>query len=452
MKTYKHIFEEMLKEENIRQCFIEAARRKTNRPEIARVLEEESLQKHIKILQTLLQEEKFRPPEHKKKLINEYTCGKIRTIIKPVYLYEQVVHHCIVKQLQPIILHGLYEHALGSIPGRGCHSGKKTMEKWLRSYKGKKFYILKTDVFHCFDTESIAVIEEKLKAVIKDEKFVRLCMIVLESEAHEPVEKDWINPNEWEDEELLCGLPLGFVTSQWFTQLNFKKLDHKITEDWRKEYAVDKNMRYADDIVVLGRNKRKLHKLRIKMDEYLHEEMQQKLKDNWQVFRFEYKDKRTGKVRGRALDFMGFVFHYNRTTLRKAILKRSTRKAHKISKKEKVNWYDASCMLSSVGWYTHTDTYDYYLKYIKPYVNIQRLKKIVSKHAKKGVQNGVRMVSGGKYGKAGGVGHAVQPVSGISEKEYQRNNTDGRNRNGNNIQLSGAHNVTERICSISGGT
>lgn len=41
MKTYKHIFEELLKEENITQCFHDAAKRKTTRPEVDRVLKEE---------------------------------------------------------------------------------------------------------------------------------------------------------------------------------------------------------------------------------------------------------------------------------------------------------------------------------------------------------------------------------------------------------------------------
>lgn len=423
MKTYKHIFDEMLKEENITQCFYDAAKHKTTRPEVARVLKKERefgndkseaqcLKEHVKELKKILQEEKYQPPDHKKQLINEYSCGKVREIIKPKYKYEQVVHHCIVKQLQPIVLHGLYEHAMGSIPKKGCHSGKKQIEKWIRAYKGKKFYILKADVRHCFDTEDVNVIEEKLKRIIKDEKFVRLCSVVMEHEATRKTpefDKDWIREEKWENIEFLSGLPLGFVTSQWFTQLNYKEFDHKIMEAWKKLGGVDHYVRYADDIVVFGRNKKKLHKLREIMAEYLKNEMHQKIKYNWQVFRFEYPDKkaspiidkRTGrekvKTRGRALDFMGFVFHYNRTTLRKSILKRSARKARKLSKKEKVNWYDATSMLSSMGWYTHTDTYDFYKEQIKPYVNIKKLKKIVSKHSKKGVKNDVRMVSGRKH-------------------------------------------------------
>lgn len=206
----------------------------------------------------------------------------------------------------------------------------------------------------------------------------------------------------------------------------------------RSILAVDHSIRYADDIVAFGRNKKKLHRLKDVMSEYMKNEMHQKIKYNWQVFRFEYPDrkappvidKKTGKekpkTRGRALDFMGFVFHYNRTTLRKSILKRATKKAHRIAKKEKVNWYDASAMLASMGWFTHTDTYGFYEDHIKPYVNIKQLKKKVSKHSKKGVKNNdVRMVSVRKYGQADRVGHDIKPDSGLSAKEHRRADQEG---------------------------
>lgn len=314
MKTYKHIFEELLKEENITQCFHDAAKRKTTRPEVARVLKEERevgndrpepqcLQEHVKALQKMLEEETYQPPEHKKMLINEYSCGKVR---------------------------------------------------------------------------------------------------------------------------------------EMFTQLNYKELDHKIVEEWKELGGVDHSIRYADDIVAFGRNKKKLHRLKDVMSEYMKNEMHQKIKYNWQVFRFEYPDRKAPpvidkktekekpKTRGRALDFMGFVFHYNRTTLRKSILKRATKKAHRIAKKEKVNWYDASAMLASMGWFTHTDTYGFYEDHIKPYVNIKQLKKKVSKHSKKGVKNNdVRMVSVRKYGQADRVGHDIKPDSGLSAKEHRRADQEG---------------------------
>ena len=78
--------------------------------------------------------------------------------------------------------------------------------------------------------------------MIKDERFVRLCSTVMEHEATmKPPEfdREWIEDEQWKDTEFLSGLPLGFVTSQWFTQLNYKELDHKIVEEWKELGGVD---------------------------------------------------------------------------------------------------------------------------------------------------------------------------------------------------------------------
>lgn len=450
MKTYKHLFEDVVTKDYIRESFLTAAKRKTTREEVAEVLED--LEEHVKTLQQILIEEKFEPPSHRKCKINEHNCGKVREIIKPDYKYEQVVHHCIVRKIQPIILRGLYENALGSIPNKGTHSGKKTIEKWIKGYKGKKFYILKVDVRHCFDTEDVEVIEAKLAHVIKDDRFLRLCYKVLEAEAVLKSEERPDDIEDWEDIERLSGLPLGFITSQWFTQLNFKRFDHVVMEDVKEEFGIDHYIRYADDIVVFGRNKKKLHRLREWMEGYLATELHQHLKSNWQVFRFEYVDRQTGKTRGRALDFMGFVFHYNRTTMRKSILKRSTRKAHRIGKKDKITWYDAAAMLSYMGWYDHTDTYNYFEEYIKPYVSIRTLKRIVSKHSRKEQKSYERLVHSTEHDRACGVRHDIQPDHSLPEKEHQEGD-EGSNGAGGSagiLRISGASDDEGRVSAASG--
>lgn len=85
---------------------------------------------------------------------------------------------------------------------------------------------------------------------------------------------------------------------------------------------------------------------------------------------------------GRDLDFMGFRFYRNRTILRKSIMYKATRKARKISKKEKATILDARQMLSYLGWIDCTDTYLMYRKWIKPCINFQQLKRKVSRYDK----------------------------------------------------------------------
>lgn len=111
--------------------------------------------------------------------------------------------------------------------------------------------------------------------------------------------------------------------------------------------------------------------------DYLESELGLELKANWQVFRFSYID-HDGKEQGRDLDFMGFRFYHNRTILRKSIMFKATRKARKISKKEKPTILDARQMLSYLGWIDCTDTYYMYDKWIKPYISFKELKHKVS--------------------------------------------------------------------------
>ena len=121
--------------------------------------------------------------------------------------------------------------------------------------------------------------------------------------------------------------------------------------------------------------------LKAKLKKTVHDEkmleLGLELKANWQVFRFSY-----GNNQGRDLDFMGFRFYRNRTILRKSIMYKATRKARKISKKEKATILDARQMLSYLGWIDCTDTYLMYRKWIKPCVSFQQLKRKVSRYDK----------------------------------------------------------------------
>lgn len=110
--------------------------------------------------------------------------------------------------------------------------------------------------------------------------------------------------------------------------------------------------------------------------------MKLELNDNHQLFKFSYIDK-DGKEKGRAIDFMGYVFHCNRTTIRKHTLYRARKKANKISKRREHNWYEASQIISMVGRLKGTDTHKFFEKYIQPKVDLQEMRKLVSDHSKK---------------------------------------------------------------------
>lgn len=460
MRSYNNLYEPMLQDDYIKQCFLDASKKKKNRNDVQEILS--NLDKHTELLKKMLSEELFIPDYHEPSIINESSNKKTRRILKPHYKYEQVIHHCAIGQFKPIVMNGLYEFSCGSIPDRGVHYGKKYMRKWLDSYGGKKFFVLKMDVHHFFESINRRILKEKLKAVIRDKRFYRLLCILIEHDKIALVAKILTDAGVEIDaeqtktlagciafddisgalkvlreigiagamfeelktiiEEMRKGVPLGYFTSQWFGNFYLKALDHYIKEELHAEHY----MRYMDDMVILGKSKKKLHKMHRAIETYLNDNLDLEIKGDWQVFRFEYPVIKDGKpvldedgkqiTKGRMLDFMGFQFHHDRTTIRKSNIEAARRKANHISKQDKISWYNASVMLSYMGLFKHTDTYNYYVEYIKPKINVKKLKRIVSKHSRKENEKHDRLEKSDRNtaGQAGGGRQDIVAVNGLS--------------------------------------
>lgn len=355
-------------------------------------------------------EKAWKPSRHGKVCINEGTSRKVRMIEKPRYNYEQVIHHIVVSACYDIFMKGMYEFSCGSVPNRGAHYGKKYIERWIQRDKKNCKYVLKMDIRHFFESVDHDVLKAWLKKKIRDERMLYILELIIDGSE--------------------VGLPLGFYTSQWLSNFMLQPLDHFIKEQLKAVHYI----RYMDDMVVFGKNKKELHRMQQEIERFLREKFNLQMKGNWQVFRFDYTEKKTGKRKGRPLDFMGFQFYHDKTILRESIMLSCTRKVNRVAKKEKITWYDATAILSYMGYLSNTDTYDMYLQRVKPYVNVKKLKKIVSKHSKRKerekherMERSVR--NGGRT--AGGVRHNSVTDNGISETQYQESDERGCRRKEN---------------------
>ena len=90
-----------------------------------------------------------------------------------------------------------------------------------------------------------------------------------------------------------------------------------------------------DDMVLFHRNKKELHKIKEKIEEFLKKE-DLSLKENWQLF----------KTDSRPLDFLGYRFYRGYTTLRRGNFLRIRRRLKKISKKQNLDVKDAAAVIS----------------------------------------------------------------------------------------------------------
>ena len=101
------------------------------------------------------------------------------------------------------------------------------------------------------------------------------------------------------------GVPIGNYLSQFFANLYMAYFDHWVKEELKVKYYY----RYADDIVLLSDSKDQLRSWCVAIKMYLSQELQLRLKDNYQIF----------PVDSRGIDFVGYVFYHTHTKLRKSI-------------------------------------------------------------------------------------------------------------------------------------
>lgn len=351
MKSYNHLWEIFISDENYYLAVSNATRGKTGKSKKhrrARYYKTHAAEMKDEFMEYVLN---YKHRDHKPIEVYDGIRRKRRKIYVP-NVEEQILHHMVVNVLRPIFMKSMYEHSYGSIPGRGAHSAKKRIEKWIRNQDKHFKYILKMDVRKYFDSIPHDILKRKLAKLIHDQRFLELLFEIIDTTD--------------------VGIPIGFFTSQWFANWYLTDLDHYIKEKLGAKYYV----RYMDDMVIAGSNKRRLHEFRDLISEYLETKLGLQMKDNWQVYRFNYGD------RGRDLDFMGFRFFRNRTVLRRTIYFKAVRKAKRIKNKG-LNIYTARQMLSYMGWFKCTDCYGAYLKYIKPNVSFRTLRRYVSRWDKK---------------------------------------------------------------------
>lgn len=344
MKRVGYIFEKICDIDNIRWAIMESSRKKRKRQSVKKILSH--MDKYAREIQALLREKTYTPAPYTEKTIMDGICKKVRTIHKPHYYPDQIIHWALMLQIQPLIMRGMYEYSCGSVPGRGTALGQKMLRRWLdKDYKGTK-YCLQIDITKFYPSIQNEFLKRKFRRIIKDKGCLWLIDTIIDS--HQ-------------------GLPIGNYTSPWFANFYLQDLDHFIKEKLGIKYYI----RYADDMILLGPNKKKLHKAQKEIEKFLKKEGL-RLKDNWQVY----------KVSGRPIDFLGLRFFRDKTILRKRTALRIKRRMAKIRKKGYLGYKDACAVVSYWGWLKRSNSYQFYHKYVKPIVSIGYAKKVVSMHDK----------------------------------------------------------------------
>jgi retron-type reverse transcriptase len=224
---------------------------------------------------------------------------KEREIYRLPYFPDRIVHHAVMNILEPIWVSIFTADTYSCIKERGIHAVAEKMKTVLRENPEETKYCLKIDVRKFYPSIDHDILKQIIRRKIKDKQLLWLLDEIIDSAE---------------------GVPIGNYLSQYFANLYLAYFDH-----WMKEKkGIRYYFRYADDIVVLHHDKLFLHQLFREMQNYLADNLNLEIKNNWQIF----------PVAARGIDFVGYVFYHTHTWLRKSIKKRFCRRLARINKRK----------------------------------------------------------------------------------------------------------------------
>lgn len=275
--------------------------------------------------------------------VSEYSVQKIwdknkeRELMKLPYFPDRIIQWAIMIQIEDVFHQVFTGFTCAFLRNRGIHKASKLLTKYMKDVPGTA-YCQKIDVSKFYPNINHSILKQLLRRKFKDADLLELLDLIIDSI---PGEK---------------GVPIGSYLSQYLANYYLAYFDHWIKEEIGVHYVI----RYMDDIVILHYSKEFLHWLKNQMDKYLQENLQLKIKDNWQVF----------PTATRGIDFVGYRHFYGFKLLRRTTYKRFKKRmlyiARKIRKGIPIGYKDWCSFNSYNGWLKWCDSFRLALKYVVP--------------------------------------------------------------------------------------
>lgn len=183
-----------------------------------------------------------------------YVCDPKRRHIHKAEVRDRVLHHAIMRVIEPIFEKSFVYDSYSSRENKGIHKAILRFRRFasaLSQHKTKTVWILKCDIKKFFDNVDHRILLDLLEKKIKDKDILWLIKEVISSFSSEK------------------GIPLGNVTSQLFSNIYLNRLDNFIKREIREKHYI----RYADDFVVLCRDKNYLENLIPVFNKFLKEKL-----------------------------------------------------------------------------------------------------------------------------------------------------------------------------------
>jgi hypothetical protein len=232
---------------------------------------------------------------------------KTRLISAPTFR-DRVVHHALVRVIEPLFERRFVDHSYACRVGRGTQAAVLHVQHVL--CRPHATHVLKGDIRSYFASINHDALKRINRRTIRDHGALWLMDTII----------DAFGP----------GLPIGALTSQLEANVNLDQLDHYVVDDlgWGSRYT-----RYMDDFIVIGGDRRELIRIENQIRAYVERELRLELNDKTHVFPAR-----------RGVDFCGYrIFPYYLKP-RKRNVKRARRRLRKLAAMGDVQRYRDSVM------------------------------------------------------------------------------------------------------------
>lgn len=352
MKRSKITLEQITELENCKRAIKKASKSKRRRKNVQRILK--NIDEYAVKLQSFLLNDPVFSMGVTKTLEADGSNKKKREICKPDFFPDQCAHWAIMLIAMPEIEKGFYQYSCASIKGRGTHYAKRATERMIRNEKASK-YCLQMDIKAFYASIDKTILIETLRAKFKDPRIILLFKKIIYA---------YCRP----------GLPLGWYTSATLANLYLTKLDLYIKHS--SGLGQRRMVRYMDDILVLGGNKKVLHHARHKIQIFLQRKLRLSLKKNWQVYRTPHYPRIKSpnyKEHRRAINFVGYRFYRYKRTIRKTIFLRMMRLFRKLAK-GKYTKKNSFSFIAYFGYLKHTDSWNICSRFVNGIIHVKKIK------------------------------------------------------------------------------
>ena len=167
---------------------------------------------------------------------------------------DRVVHHALCNIIEPIFEQQFIPHSYANRVGKGTHAAIDHLQTLSRRYR----YVLRADIIKHFPSIDHAILFDVLADTIRCEETQWLLQRIIASGAD--VLREQYEMVYFPGDDLFAalrdrGLPIGNLTSQFWSNCYLNPLDWFITQD----LGCSAYLRYVDDFALFSNSKRQLY-------------------------------------------------------------------------------------------------------------------------------------------------------------------------------------------------